>query len=240
VISGVFFDLGGTLFSYRNVARATIPVLLEASERLGISADPEHLKETFTQAGAEINVRYADKPYFLHVDYFADIFRRFTELVHAPAKPEIHDWYLDTHRVAMIDCLVVKEDCLATLEHLRSTGLYVSVVSNIDDDMLTPLIEREGLGAHLHHWTSSEAAGSCKPHRGFFEHALELAELKADEVLFVGDSPEQDIVGAHAVGMQTALIVDGGMAPPMQTGRKTVSPDHTIHSLSELRAIVAA
>ena len=47
-------------------------------------------------------------------------------------------------------------------------------------------------------------------------------------------------MGAHAVGMQTALIVDGGMAPPMQTGRTTVSPDHTIHSLSELRAIVAA
>ena len=35
-VKGFFFDLGGTLYSYRNVPRATAPLLIEAAERLGL------------------------------------------------------------------------------------------------------------------------------------------------------------------------------------------------------------
>ena len=113
-----------------------------------------------------------------------------------------------------------------------------SVSNGIDDDMLVPLIGRAGLGDFFHHWTSSESAQSCKPDRRFFEHALELSGYAPADVLFVGDSPEHDIVGAAALGMQTALIVDGGMEPPLQTGRGTATPDHVIHNLAELKAVL--
>mgnify|MGYP000860930190 CR=1 FL=1 len=101
-------------------------------------------------------------------------------------------------------------------------------------------MEREGLGRFLDHWTSSEAAQSCKPDRRFFEVALERSGLAAGEVLFVGDSPEHDIIGANAVGMRTALILDGGLPPPLQTGRINVSADHNIATLAELKDILAA
>ena len=240
MIGGVFFDLGGTLFSYRNVPRATVPLLFDATERLGVRPDEKRIKDAYTQAGEDIVRAYADKPYYLHRDFFADTFMRFTELIDAAPDDIIQNWYRDAHRAAIINCLVLKEDCIETLKHLRHSGLYLSVVSNIDDDMLHPLIEREGLANYLDHWTSSEAAQSCKPHQRFFEHALELSQLSPAAVLFVGDSPEQDIVGAHAAGMRTALIVDDGMEPPMQTGRETVTPDHTVHTLAELRNILQA
>ncbi|HKY89533.1 MAG TPA: HAD hydrolase-like protein, partial [Nevskiaceae bacterium] len=64
--------------------------------------------------------------------------------------------------------------------------------------------------------------------------------LAAGDVLFVGDSPEQDIHGANAVGMRTALITEPGSPPPMHVGRKTVDPDHRITRLSELPGIVEA
>jgi hypothetical protein len=38
--------------------------------------------------------------------------------------------------------------------------------------------------------------------------------------------------------MRTALIVDGGMEPPLQTGRNAVTPDHVIHNLAELKAVL--
>ena len=104
--------------------------------------------------------------------------------------------------------------------------------------MLQPLIEREDLGRYFDHWTSSEAAQSCKPDRRFFEHAIELVGTAPDQVLFVGVSPEHDIVGAAAVGMRTVLIVDGGMPPPLQTGRIQVTPDHVIHALAELPGVL--
>lgn len=235
---GVFFDLGGTLFSYRNVARATLPLLIDGAERLGLARKTDDIKQAYTQAGRDVNSHYAEQDYYLHSDFFVDTFRRFAEILGGSADDDTANWYLNTHREAIVNCLVLKEDCTETLAHLKEAGLYLSVVSNIDDDMLLPLIEREGLAQYFDHWTSSESAQSCKPHRGFFEHALELSGLDAASVLFVGDSPEHDIAGANAIGMRTALVSDGGMPPPLLVGRETVAPDHHLENLSELKAII--
>ena len=104
--------------------------------------------------------------------------------------------------------------------------------------MLEPLVAREELHRYFDHWTSSEAARSCKPDRAIFDLTLDRSALKAEQVLFVGDSPDHDIIGANAVGMRTALIIEKGIEPPLQSGRDAVVPDHTIHSRGELRAIV--
>ena len=239
-MKAVFFDLGGTLFSYRNVARATVPLLLEACRRLGVTANPAVIKDAYADATRDVTIAYADKSYYLHRDFFQESFIGFASRLGAPADEQVQTWYLEAHRLAMIDCLVLKDDCLATLAALQARGLYLSVVSNIDDDMLTPLIAREGLDRFLDHWTSSEAAQSCKPDRRFFEVALARSGLSAGEVLFVGDSPEHDIIGAHEVGMRTALILDGGIPPPLQTGRVNVTADHNIARLTELKDILAA
>ena len=62
--------------------------------------------------------------------------------------------------------------------------------------------------------------------------------LRAEQVLFVGDSPEHDIAGAAALGMRTALIIDEGMPPPLQSGKQAIDAHHTIRSLAELPALV--
>lgn len=238
-ITGVFFDLGGTLFSYRNVSRATMPLLYEVAERLGFAPDSEQIKRAYAEAGRIVAANYASKSYYAHRDYFLDNLRQFATELGGECPQTVAEWYLEAHRVAIINCLVLKEDCIETLAHLRDAGLYLSIVSNIDDDMLKPLLERENLAQYFDHCTSSEAAQSCKPHRGFFDYALKLSGLQAHSVMFVGDSPEHDIVGANSVGFATALIADGGMPPPLATGRETVAADHTLAQLSDLKSLLA-
>jgi len=46
--------------------------------------------------------------------------------------------------------------------------------------------------------------GVAKPARAIFERALAWTELRADECLFVGDDPVNDIAPAAALGMTTA------------------------------------
>ena len=260
-IEGVFFDLGGTLFSYRNLARTNIPIMLESAKRLGSSASADEIKKAYARATQYVSHRYADEPYYRHHDLFHDLFKQFCEILQVDYDPKVHQWYHATHLAAVIDiihmpivlalilvgatwfsgvidCLEIKPDCIQTLAYLKERGLYLSIVSNIDDDMLEPLVAREGLHHYFDHWTSSEAARSCKPHRTIFDVTLSKSELQAEQVLFVGDSPDHDIIGANAVGMRTALIIEKGIAPPLQSGRDAVVPDHTIHSLSELQAIV--
>ena len=238
-IHGVFFDLGGTLFSYQNVGRATGPVLMEAARRMGIDAEPRTIGKAYGQASAAIGYEYAEKPFYLHRDLFRDTFVRFVAGLHGEFDEEIYAWYRVQQHDLVVQNLELKADCLTTLGHLKEQGLYLSIVSNIDDDMLDPLVEREGLHRYLHHWTSSEAAESCKPHRRFFELSLEKSGLDRGSVMFVGDSPEHDVQGAFEAGMRTVLIREDGVQPPLQAGRETVEPDHIISCLSELKELVA-
>ena len=237
-IEGVFFDLGGTLFSYRHVARTNILLLIESAERMGSTADPETIKHAYGNASFEVTERYAKKPFYRHRELFHDMFVRFCEVLGADYDAQTQRWYQATQQVAILNCLEIKPDCIETLECLKDRGLYLSIASNIDDDMLEPLVEREGLHRYFDHWTSSEAARSCKPDSKFFDITLEKSGLVAQNVLFVGDSPEHDILGANAAGMRTALIVEEGIEPPLQTGIDVVDPDHTIHSLSDIKLIV--
>ena len=71
--------------------------------------------------------------------------------------------------------------------------------------------------------------------------AVERKALKlgAEDVLFVGDSPEHDVQGAKRVGMAAALIVDGDGRPPLQSGREIpAKADFEIRALSDLIALV--
>lgn len=52
-----------------------------------------------------------------------------------------------------------------------------------------------------------------KPNKKPFEEFLYLTGLKSNEVLFVGDTVETDIIGASAIGMKTALLVRDNVAP---------------------------
>ena len=234
----IFFDLGGTLFSYRNVARTTVPMLLESAARLGSTLPDKHIKAAYAKASSELGRRYAHKPYYRHRDMFHDMFVRFVELIGAAYDQSVHDRYHETQQQALIDCLELQADCIATLSYLRDRELYLSIVSNIDNDMLEPLVARERLDRYLDHWTSSETAGSCKPDRRIFEFALAKSGCSAREVLFVGDSPDHDVAGAHAMGFDCALIVEKGIEPPLQSGRYSKDADFTIHSLADLREIV--
>jgi putative hydrolase of the HAD superfamily len=52
----------------------------------------------------------------------------------------------------------------------------------------------------------SDAVGWRKPHAKIFEEALKRLDVKAEETLFVGDSPDEDIKGAKQLGMKTIFV----------------------------------
>jgi FMN phosphatase YigB (HAD superfamily) len=85
------------------------------------------------------------------------------------------------------------------------------------------------LRPHVDFVGSSERWGVEKPNAGFFAHVLEEAAAPAEEILYVGDRVDNDVVPARAAGLQAIRIRRGAHA-------RTDSPDGivTIGSLSEL------
>jgi putative hydrolase of the HAD superfamily len=53
---------------------------------------------------------------------------------------------------------------------------------------------------------SSEEAGIEKPSPVIFGKALSKLNLKAEEVIMIGDNEEKDILGAEAMGIKSYLI----------------------------------
>ena len=103
------------------------------------------------------------------------------------------------------------DDVLPTLERLREGGLKIGLLSNTARDL-------DEFVAH-HRLTvdavlTSRAHGKTKPHETIFRRMLELLGVGAHEAVMVGDTIEDDIEGARAVGMRALLVDRAGRFGP--------------------------
>jgi HAD superfamily hydrolase (TIGR01549 family) len=114
------------------------------------------------------------------------------------------------------------EDALPTLAALRERGLKVGLLSNSARDLDEFVVHhRLRVDAVL----TSRAHGKTKPHQAIFRRMLELLGVEPHEALMVGDTVDDDIEGALAVGMQAVLVDRDGQHP----GRE---------SIDDLRAVL--
>jgi HAD superfamily hydrolase (TIGR01509 family) len=238
-VRAVFFDFGGTLFSYRDLTRSSFrPVLAEAVERLGVDASLRDAGMAYGRASGESFREFSPKPYYLHRDLFMDTYRRFALALGSEPEVEFTDWFYQRQRAMFFEGCELRQGCIETLTALRDEGIHVAIVSNIDDDYLLPMIDRVGLDHVLDAWTSSEEAASCKPHGAIFDRSMEKAGVTGEQAFFVGDSPVHDIAGARRVGMQTVLIREPGQEAPGADGGEPAKAHYVIEELNELLPIV--
>jgi len=109
------------------------------------------------------------------------------------------------------------EDALPVLDELRASGLRIGLVSNGIRD-LTVFVAHHQLDVDA--IVDSRSHGRVKPHPTIFQAALELLAVAPAEAVMVGDSLEEDVEGARALGMR-AILVDREDRHPDVEGRLT-------------------
>jgi putative hydrolase of the HAD superfamily len=117
------------------------------------------------------------------------------------------------------------DDVLPTLALLREHGLKIGLVSNTGRD-LDAFVRHHGLDVDAA--VGSGAYGKTKPHPTIFRFALEQLGVAPEEAVMVGDSIEDDVEGARAVGMRAMLLDRDGRFPDVD------------EKLEDLRALPAA
>jgi HAD superfamily hydrolase (TIGR01549 family) len=95
------------------------------------------------------------------------------------------------------------EDAVPVLDELRRAGLKLGLVSNGARDLEAFVVHHAldvdaAVGSRAHGWT--------KPHETIFRAALERLEVEPEDAAMVGDSPEDDVDGARALGMRAFLV----------------------------------
>jgi putative hydrolase of the HAD superfamily len=102
------------------------------------------------------------------------------------------------------------DDVLPVLAELRGHGLKLGLVSNGGRE-ISDFVAHHGLDVDCA--IASRAHGWTKPHESIFLAALDLIEVEPADAVMVGDSVEDDIEGAAALGMRAFLIDREGRQP---------------------------
>jgi 2-haloalkanoic acid dehalogenase type II len=107
----------------------------------------------------------------------------------------------------------------------------MAVVSNMDTMLLLQALHNNGLSFTF--VIASEEEQRYKPSASIFQRAIRYLGLPASNILHVGDSYDEDVVGAAAVGMGSILMQrpDRFHNPPSTQGP-------VVHDLREVRDFI--
>lgn len=141
-------------------------------------------------------------------------------------------------RFASREAWHVFPDVMPALDALRAAGVRLVLISNWVWDAPELLHELE-LAAHFEALVISARVGFQKPHEAIFRHALDVANVRPERTVHVGDQYRADVLGSRALGIRSVLIDRRGRdhaelgVPPDEVARVPL-----IRDLTELLALL--
>jgi putative hydrolase of the HAD superfamily len=125
-------------------------------------------------------------------------------------------------------------DVVPALQSLQASGLPLGIISNTTNPPFMKDYERElmGLGAYFEFSIYSSAVPYRKPHLSIFNLAANRLKLNAQEILYVGDDPVNDVAGAQKAGMQAVWVNRDDEKLP-----DGIRPEFEVSSLQDLLEI---
>ena len=145
---------------------------------------------------------------------------------------ETHYRFYFSNMVRLVEMLPGVEEFVKCLNEFEISW---GIVTN-GDQFQHQKAENTGLDKTSPFVLASKLFGVDKPAPEIFLEAvrlLDVKDLQAHEVLFVGDNPYTDILGANAVGMKTAWICMGREFPD-----DVPAPDYIVEHVSGLKRLL--
>jgi len=221
MIKAVVFDLDNTLVDFMSMKRRAIDAAIDAMVDAGLELQPLEIRERIDVIYKERGIEYQQ----VFDDLIYNIFQKIDHRVLASG--------IIAYRRAREAALKPYPHVTATLMMLIRRGVKLAI--------LTDAPSREAwlrlCYINFHHFfdvaVTFDDTGERKPSEKPFRMALDKLGVKPGEALMVGDWPERDIVGAKAVGMQTAFALYGNV-----TGFADHGADYELKDISDLLKIV--
>lgn len=95
-------------------------------------------------------------------------------------------------------------------------------------------LEDSGLAGYFRYFVSSVGVGVAKPMEGIFRYAEKEADCRADQLVFIGDDYENDVIAAKRWGWHSIYFDPKGKYEQLVSGYDE-RPDAVINHLTELR-----
>jgi len=138
-------------------------------------------------------------------------------------------------RTGQIEFADLYSDAVECLHAAREAGYVVGIAGNQPAGAVQQL---NALGFAADFVGSSTHWGVAKPSREFFERVLAVSGFAPEQVLYVGDRLDNDILPARDLGMRTAFLRRGPWGYLHALRAQVASADLRISSLDELTELV--
>ena len=228
-LSAVAFDAYGTLIAFNDAD--FVATMARICEVQGLVADGAEVWKRFLRSAVAFQRRHRANghsdderiPHWRYGDtwplHFDNVFRQ----LKLDGDPQNASEFLrDTLAGAQ-----AYPDAHQVIESLRRS-YPVALLSNADDNFLLPCLEANNLTFDT--VITSEQVRSMKPEPEIFQHLADRINAEPSSILYVGDSPIADVLGARQAGLKVAWVNRFGLRKP----RLAPHPDLRVRSLSEL------
>ena len=228
-LTTIFFDLDHTLWDFETNSRET---LLEIIHEFRLADMGITEPEAFISTYQRINDA-------LWEDYRKGLIERET-LRNARFQIALKEFNIDNLELSQeIGDYYIRESPLKknlfpnakeTLNYLQEK-YHLHIITNGFNEVQFIKLKESGLSKYFKQVITSEAAMSKKPEPKIFEYALTMSQAHVGECIMIGDSLEQDIIGARNFGMKQIYF-----NPNAIVHNEVVS--HEINSLEELKLLL--
>ena len=221
MIKAVLFDLDNTLIDFMRMkqvsSEAAVRSMIDAGLGIGEKQGLRKLYEMYEDQGIEDQ----------------KIFDKFVKQVHGEIDYKILAAGIAAYRKVKVGQLTPYPHARSVLIRLRELGLKLGIVSDAPVKQAWLRLAELNLMEFFDFVVAVGMTGKEKPHKMPFMRAIEKLGISPEEVLFVGDNPKRDILGAKRSGMKTALAKYGQVV-----SSKEIRADFELRGLNDLIKIV--
>jgi len=196
MIRAVAFDLDNTLINFMSFKRKSALAAARAMVRNGLKGSPGKIAKELFGVYDEYGIEY-QKTFstYLWKGGMRD-FNEFEKIQQAAI-------------VAYLDCkfhvLRPYRGVVPVLKRLRRKGMKICLVTDATRKNAWRRLAVSGLQDLFDSVVTHDDTGEFKPHPSPFKILLKKTKLRPEQIIFVGDNPHRDILGAKKMGMHTAL-----------------------------------
>jgi putative hydrolase of the HAD superfamily len=232
-VKAIFFDLDNTLFDHSRAQAEALSCTLSDYPDIGLSAVPfDVILSAFRRHNDDAWDRYARDEITFHECRVVRFWKTLEELGYPTDAAEMMGDRFLIH-YATQTCLI--DGAMQTV-HTLSQQYPLGIITNgYPGTSQRHKVERMGFAPYFHYIiTLEEADGAMKPDPRIFVAAARMARLPSEEIAYVGDDYDLDVVGAARAGMQTVWFRPLGTSAAYD--RQSVATYHIDH-LTELLEI---